>query len=122
MSKRGGDSTRVRATKVKKRRGVGSRTIAILDSDEEDLPPTPGDEYARVTKTRVGTSGKAERVSTINIPFFEQQSDGPTPLEETVDSHVDDNIEKIDPVVSVRRRKKKNDSVSHPIIPVSLLN
>jgi hypothetical protein len=46
MPKQGGHSTRIHATKVKKHRGVGSRTITVLDSDEEDPLTITGDEYA----------------------------------------------------------------------------
>jgi len=81
MSKHGGDSTRTRATKVKKRRGVGSRKITVLDSDEEDTAPKVSSEYARVTKTRVTTSGKAKRIGTNSVPIFETKADVHAPPE-----------------------------------------
>jgi hypothetical protein len=113
MSKRA-DSTRLRATKIKKRRGVGSRTIDVLDSDEDDLPPITGDEYALVVKTRVGVSGKAERVSTSSVPIFETPST-PVPLEENPGDSMDVIVEDILPAVPAKRLKKVNDSVSHSI-------
>ena len=113
MYKRGGDSTHVRPAKVKKRKGVGSRTINVPDSDE-DLPPMTANDYARVTKTCVGTAGKAEKVATRSIPIFEAEKVGVrAPLEENVDGFVDI-TENIISVVPARRRKRANDSVSHP--------
>jgi hypothetical protein len=112
MSKRGGDSTP--STKVKKRRGVGSRTITVPDSDEEDPPLMANSEYVRVTKTRVGTSGKAERVSTTSVPILEaEQSNIPTPLEDDVENPVDV-IEDVVPAVPAKRQRMVNDSVSNP--------
>jgi hypothetical protein len=111
MSKR--DSTRVRITKVKKRRGVGSRTITVLDSDEEEPLPTTTDEYARVTRTRVTTSGKAERVVTSSVPIFEvDAADICTPPEANTTVPVDTVVENLIPVVPAKRREKVNDSVS----------
>lgn len=110
MLKRRG-STHVRATKVKKRHGVGSRTILVPDSDEEDLPPTASDEYARMTKTRVGAPGKLEGVSMASIPIFER-SGTPTPLEEDVDNFVDAVVEDGIPAVPAKQSKRVNDSVS----------
>jgi len=113
MSKRGGDSTRVHATKVKKRRGVGSRTITVLDSDEEDPLPTAASDYARVTKTRVGTSGKAERVAMSSVPIFKvEEVNFHAPLEANTNGSTDAVAEKIVPVVPAKKRKKANDSVS----------
>lgn len=106
----------MRVTKLKKRRGVGSRTITVLDSDEEHLP-TITDEYARVTKTRVATSGKAERVVTSNVPIFEvEEVDIRTPPEADVDVPVDTIVENAAPVVPAKRRKRVNDSVSGQIL------
>ena len=115
MSKRGGDSTRIRATKVKKRKGVGSRTIVVLDSDEESVPPTAND-YARVTKTRVAISGKAERIATSSVPIFEVEKVNATPLEPNMDVPGDTGVVDVDPVVPAKRRKRANDSVSGQII------
>lgn len=110
MSKREGDPTQIRATKVKKRRGVGIRTITILDSDEEDPPPARK-EYALVTKTRVGASGKVERVSMSSVPIFEQPNT-PSPPEEHLDDSMDVVVEHVVPAVPAKRPNKVNDSVS----------
>jgi hypothetical protein len=114
MSKRGGDSTR--ASSIKKRRGVGSRTIAVLDSDEDEegMLPTVSKEYARVTKTRVGPSGKAERVSATSIPILKaEESNTPIPLEENIENSTDV-VEGVVPAVPAKRQKTINDSVSNP--------
>ena len=116
MSKRGGDSTRIRVTKVKKRKGVGTRTITVLDSDEEPLPPAVT-EYARVTKTRVSTSGKAERIVTSNVPIFEVEKVDVRALPEPNDNIPEDTgVVDVVHVVPAKRRKKANDSVSHQIL------
>jgi len=113
MSKRGGDSTRILVTKVKKRKGVGSRTITILDSDEEDLLPKVSTEYARVTKTRVTASGKAERITTSSIPVFEVEDvNDHAPPEVDNDNLVDDATENVISVAPAKKRKRVNDSVS----------
>lgn len=118
MSKRG-DPTRILTTKVKKRRGMGSRAIAIPDSDDEDPSAMASEEYALVTKTRVGASGKAERVSMSSIPIFERPIT-PTPLEEnTVNDSMDvafDQVIAMPAISAIRARKPKkvNDSVSEP--------
>lgn len=113
MSKREGDPARVHSTKVKKRRGVGFRTITILDSDDEEgFPQISSREYARVTKTRVGASGKAERVSTGSVPIFEK-SNTPAPLGENADGSVDGvAVESVVHALSAKRSKRANDSVS----------
>lgn len=116
MSKRGGDSTCVRPNKVKKRRGVGSRTIAVPDSDDDPLPMATND-YARVTKTRVGTSGKAERVAMSSVPIHEverENIDIHVPLEGNIDGSAGVTTEPIIHAVPAKQRKKANDSVSHP--------
>ena len=115
MSKRGGESTRIRATKVKKRRGVGSRTITVLESDDEDTLLTAMDEYARVRKRRVGQSGKAEGFAVTSVPVFEtERVDSHAPPEMNRPSFVEIVTEDTVPVVPARRRKKANDSVSRP--------
>ena len=120
MSKRGGDPTRTHVTKVKKRKGVGSRTINIPDSDEEDLPPTPSNDYARVMKTRVGIAGKVERIATSNVPIFE--TDQLPLLEDNAEDRVDAIVEDVLPAVPAKQRKKANDSVSfQPHNPSALL-
>ena len=83
MSKRAGGSTRVRATKIKKRKGVGSRTIVVLDSDEDVSLPTAASDYARVMKTRVGASGEAKGFTMGTIPILDvDKVDISTPLPE----------------------------------------
>ena len=111
MSKRGGDSTRVRGTKVKKRKGVGSRTIVVPDSDEETLP-TAANDYARVTKTRVAASGKAEKIATSSVPIFEAEKVNAAPLEPNTNVPGDTSVMYVDPVVPAKRWKRANDSVS----------
>jgi len=109
MSKRAG-ATRTHTTKLKKRRGVGSRSITVLDSDEED--PPAADEYARITRTRVSSSGKAERVSTSSIPIFEaKEANIHTPLENISE---DGGAEHVIPVGPAKQKQQKraNDSVS----------
>lgn len=123
MSKRGGDSTATHATKVKKRKGVGFRTITVPDSDEEDLIPKTSKEYALVTKTRVGASGKADKVSMTSIPIFEvEQSSYSDPVEENLDDSVNV-VKSVVPKVSTKRQKRVNDSVSYlpRSIPLYLL-
>jgi hypothetical protein len=118
MSKRGGHSTRLRTTKVKKRHGVGSRTITVLDSDEEDAIPKAADEYARVTKTRVATSGKAEKVVTSNIQISEVEKVDIHPQLEADTGVPADTVENVVRAVPAKKRKKQqkaNDSVSGPI-------
>lgn len=108
MSKRG---NMTHGIKVKKRRGVGSRTITVLDSDEDEA--TNG-EYARVTNTRVGSSGKAERVSVTSVPVLEaEQFDSPAPLEDYMENPVD-LVESAIPLVPAKQQKTINDSVSDP--------
>ena len=118
------NSTRIHATKVKKRKGVGSRTITIMDSDEEDPLPTPSNDYARMTKTRVGTSGKVEKVSTNSVRLFEVDQSNPSALlEENADDSAGLVVDDVSPMAPAKQRKRVNDSVSfQPIYPsVSLL-
>jgi hypothetical protein len=115
MSKRGGDTTRVHATKVKKRRGVGFRTIHIPDSDEEGLLPSTSDDYARVTKTRVTASGKAGKVTMRSVPIVEvEQPNTPVLPEENPDTFLDVVVEDVVPAMPAKRQKTINDSVSDP--------
>ena len=112
MSKRRRDSPRIRSTKVKKLRGVGSRIIAVLDSDEEPSLATTNS-YAQVTKTRVGTSGQAEKVAMSSVPISEiEWVDVFDPLEADADSSVDTVTKNVIRVVPAKRRKRANDSVS----------
>jgi hypothetical protein len=113
MSKREGDLTRIRGTKVKKRKGVGFRSITVLESDDEDTSPTTTNEYARVTKARVGTSGKTEGVSVSSVPVLEAEKVNiHTPLEMDPISCMDAVAEDIIPLVPAKKQKKGNDSVS----------
>ena len=120
MSKQRGDSTRTHATKVKKRKGVGSRKIAVLDSDEEDTFPKVLSEYARVTKTRVTASGKAEKIATSSVPVFETELNVHTLPESNIDGLVDTAVENVILAVPRRKREKANDSVSSPVFQLSL--
>lgn len=115
MSKRAGEPVYVRPTKVKKRKGVGSRIISVPNSDEEDFPRTSGDEYARVTKTRIATSGKAERVYVSTVPVLEVEQPSTPTLPEEDGAYAADVEEKAAPAVKKKRRKKDNDSVSDPV-------
>ena len=114
MSKQRGGQIRIHTAKVKKCRGVGSRSITILDSDEEDPPPTVAGEYARATKTQVGSSGNVERVAMSTIPFLEVEDlDVCAPLEVNTDIPVDAVAENIVFMVPAKKRRKKvNYSVS----------
>lgn len=120
MSKRGGDSTRTYATKVKKRRGVGSRRITVLDSDEEDTFPKVPSKYARVMKTRVTTSGKVERIATSSVPVYETEVNVHTLPELNIDGSVDTAVENVILAVPKRKREKANNSVSSLIFQLSL--
>jgi hypothetical protein len=119
MSKRGGDSTHLHISKVKKRRGVGSRSIIVPDSDEEGPPLVANSEYARVMKTRVAVDGTAEKISMKNVPIFERPSTPVLP-EDVIDDSADAIVENVVPVVPAKRHKKVNDSVSDPTISTSL--
>ena len=112
MSKR--EPGRLHISKVKKRRGVGSRVITIPDSDEEDPSPKASSDYARVTKTRVSASAKAEKVSMGSIRIFEEeQLSTPTPVEADVDNSADVVVENVVSAVPAKRRKRANDSVCY---------
>ena len=117
MSKREG-LARTHLTRVKKRNGVGSRTITVLDSDEEDPIPAATNEYARMTKTRVSASGKAEKVAMSNIPIFEVEEewvDILDPLESNTLDSADAVVKNTVPMVPAKQRQRANDSVSYPI-------
>lgn len=114
MSKRGGDPTCIRTSKIKKRRGVGSRTITVIDSDEDQIVSK---DYARATKTRVAASGRMEGVSISTVPIFEvEQSSTPVSLEENVVDLVDV-VKDSAPAVPAKQVKRVNDSVSDPHRP-----
>jgi len=116
MSKRAGGSTRVRATKIKKRKGVGSRTIVVLDSDEDVSLPTAASDYARVMKTRVGASGEAKGFTMGTIPILDvDKVDISTPLPEADTNGSADTVgENVVHVLPAKPRKRANDSVSYP--------
>jgi hypothetical protein len=112
MSKRGSAPTRIRSTKVKKRKGVGSRTITVLDSDEEN-PPAVIDKYARLAKTRVASSGKAEKYTTSTVQISDVEMH--TLLEEDAEVVADPVAGYVVPAVPAKMKKKRkraNDSVS----------
>ena len=69
-------------------------------------------EYARVTKTRVGASGQAERVSIGSVPIFEKPST-PAPLEDNMGNPTDvAAVESVAHTVPTKQPKRVNDSVS----------
>ena len=117
MAKRHGDSTNGVGASLKKRRGIKVRAIYVPDSDDEDPPPRFDTEYARLLKTRVTTSGKAESVTMKTLPFFEVEDivhDSPEP---TIDPPApkDVMVETLPALTAPakRKRKKANDSVRH---------
>ena len=112
----------MRMSKVKKRRGVGSRVIAILDSDEDSPPPKASNDFARIMKTRVSASAKAEKVSMSSVPIFEEeQLNTPAPVEANVDDSADVVIKNVVPAVPAKRRKRANDSVHFLFYQLSVL-
>ena len=110
MSKWQRDSPHIRNTKVKKVRGVGSHVITVLDSDEE-LPLATTNDYARVTKTWVGTFSQAEKVAMSSVPISKVEWVNICDLLEA-NSSVDMVTKNVIRVVPVKRWKKANDSVS----------
>ena len=116
MSKRGEDLTRIRVTKVKKRKGVGSCTITVLESDEDDSAPMATSDYARVTKIRIGPSGKAEGTAVSRVPILEKINVRVhAPLETDTSGSMDVVPEDVALAVPAKKKKKENDSVSaHP--------
>jgi mRNA-degrading endonuclease toxin of MazEF toxin-antitoxin module len=117
MSKQRGNLSRVHFTKVKKRKGVGSRTIIVPDSnDNDDSPLTMTTEYARVTKTRVTTSGKADGVTTSSFLFSEvETADSHAPLEEDANVPADSVAENIVHVVPAKKKRKKANDTVRPL-------
>jgi hypothetical protein len=118
MSKREEGPTHVHTSKAKKRKGVGSRTITILDSDEE--VPMVSKERARMTRTRVTVSGKTEGVSKSSIPIFEVERPSISAVlaEDVVTEDVDTPMDIVVPVLPPKRSKRVNDSVSvQPYLP-----
>ena len=89
------------------------RVITVQDSDKPI--PKAISEYARVTKTQVSTSGKAEKVSTSNILISEAEEwvDVLDQLEEDTHNPV---IENVAPVAPAKQRQRANDSVSYLIL------
>ena len=76
------------------------------------------DKYVRVTKTRVATSGKAEKVITSNIQISEVEKVDIHPQLEADTGIPADTIENIVRVVPAKKQKKQqkaNHSVSGPI-------
>ena len=113
MSKR--EPGRLHISKVKRRRGVGSRVITIPDSDEEGPSPKAGSDYAQVMKMRVSASAKVEKVSMGSVRIFEEeQLSTPTLVEADMDNSADVVVENVVSAVPAKRRKRANDSVRYP--------
>ena len=94
---------------------MGSRIITVLDFDEEDTIPKAADEYARVTKTQVVTSGKAEKVVTSNIQISEVEKVDIHPQLEADTGVPADTVENVVHAVPAKKWKKQqkaNNSVS----------
>lgn len=112
MAKRYADSAHGVKIKVKKQKGIRVRTASVLDSDAEDAPPDIDTEYARLLKTRVATSGKADSVTMNSLQLFEVKDVPHSDPEPTIDSHGEVVVESaIPPTTAKKPRKKKNDSV-----------
>lgn len=111
MAKRHGDSVHGVNVNIKKRKGIRVRTVTIPDSD--DPPPNVTTEYARLLKTRVAISGKADSVTMNSLPFFEINNVAhDNSLEPTLDSYEEAAAENLVPGIPVKKRRKKvNDSV-----------
>ena len=118
MSKRHGDTIHGTSVKVKKRKGIRVRTVTIPDSD--DPPPNVTTEYARLLKTRVTTSGKADSTTMKSLPLFEvndiARNDS---LESTLDSYDEPVVENTVPSMPTKKRRKKaNDSVRYTLFTI----
>jgi hypothetical protein len=114
MAKRHGDPIHGAGTKVKKRKGIKIRTVIVPDSDDEGPPPNVDAGYARLLKTRVATSGKAESVTTSSLLLFEDKEIVHNDSEPTTDNPEPLVVENTIPsrrARKQRRRKKGNDSV-----------
>ena len=124
MAKRHGDPAYGVKVKVKKRRGIKVRTVAILDSDDEGTSNVDT-EYARLLKTRVAISGKAESVTMNSLPLLEvKNTHNDNPLEPCLDTQepyeaVAENTAPSKP--AKKKRKKANDSVRSPTFTNPLL-
>lgn len=118
MSKRHWDPTYSVKVSVKKRKGVKVRTTAIPDSDDE-VPPKVDTEYARLLKTRVAASGKADSVTMSSLPLFELKATAHNdePLDPGLNSQPEEDFvdsERMSPTKPVKKpRKKANDSVCY---------
>jgi len=114
MAKQYGDSIRRGNIHIKKRKGIKVRTVNVPDSDEEGPHPNIDVEYARLLKTRVATSGKADSVTMTSLPLFEVKDSARDDSSElTTDRHEEFIVENVIPVTmgKKKRRKKMNDSV-----------
>ena len=115
MAKRPGDSTHRVSVKVKRRKGVKIRTVTVLDPDKEGPPPNVKVEYARLLKTRVTTSGKADSVTMHTLPLFEAKEVVHSGSQEPATPSYHEGIIVGDPIPATtakkRQRKKMNDSV-----------
>ena len=114
MSKRGEGSTRGGNPKVKKRKGVKIRTVAIPDSDGEDPPMNVCTDYARLVQTRVTASGKIGNVTTSSVPLLDEEEAAKDLPEVDTDRAGDPVVDNIITVIPTARKKrnKANDSVS----------
>jgi len=118
MAKRhGGDSIHGIEVKVKKRKGVKVRTVNVPESDDEAPPPNVDTEYARLLKTRVATSGKADSVTMNTLRLNEVKdtthSDALELAPNTCDESIADNT--IPGMPAKKPRKKMNDSVRYTV-------
>jgi len=115
MSKRRSDSTRGVHVKVKKRKGVKVRIVNVPDSDDEG-PSRINTEYARLLKTRVSASGKAESVTMDRLPLPEakvKRAAQNNPPESTVDGYEEITTGPTIPDAKAKKKRKRlNDSVS----------
>jgi len=113
MSKRGEGSTRGGNPKVKKRKGVKIRTVAIPDSDGEDPPTNVCTDYARLVQTRVTASGKIGNVTTSCVPLLDEEEAAKDLPEVDTDRAGDPVVDNITVIPTARKKRNKaNDSVS----------
>jgi len=113
MAKRHGESTHSVEVKVKRRKGVKVRTVNVPDSDDEAPPPNVDTEYARLLKTRVTASGKADSITMNTLKLTEvRDATHNGPLEPTPDTCEESIVENAIPSMPAKKRRKKmNDSV-----------
>ena len=115
MTKRHGDPAYGVKVKVKKRKGIKVHTVAVPDSDDEG-PSNVDTKYARLLKTRVTTSGKADSVTMNSFPLLKAKNTthDDEPLESCLNTQEPDETVTENTVPNKpakKRRKKANDSV-----------